>query len=197
MGKVQKKHEYPENVINNDKFIGTKENIASMFKEFFTKVGPDLAKNITTPVGSSVFDYLKIEMTTPCFCHQLMKKKFIRLLKTAKTKAGNKENCTNYRPISLLPQFSKILEKLFNTRLSAFVDKYKVINPNQYGFRENMSTSYALTELVNEITASLDSKMHTMGVFIDLTKKLLIQLIINCFVKKLSSMVLEVWHIIG
>ena len=69
-------------------------------------------------------------------------------------KAGNKENCTNYRPISLLPQFSKILVKLFNTRLSAFVDKYKVINPSQYGFRENMSTSYALTELVNEITSS-------------------------------------------
>ena len=54
MGKVQKKHEYPEHVINNDKFIGTKENIASMFNEFFTNVGPDLAKNITTPVGSSV-----------------------------------------------------------------------------------------------------------------------------------------------
>ena len=68
--------------------------------------------------------------------------------------------------------------------------------PSQYGFRENMSTSYALTELVNEITASLDSKMHTMGVFIDL-KKLLIQLIINCFVKQMSSVVLEVWHIIG
>ena len=61
-------------------------------------------------------------------------------------------------------------EKLFNTRLSAFVDKYKVINPSQYGFRENMSTSYAPTELVNEITTSLDSKMHTMGVFIDLKK---------------------------
>ena len=44
------------------------------------------------------------------------------------------------------------------------------INPSQYGFCENMSTSYALTELVNEITASLDSKIHTMGVFIDLKK---------------------------
>ena len=60
MGKVQKKHEYPEHLINNDKFVGNKENIASMFNEFFTNVGPDLAKNITTPVNSSVFDYLKI-----------------------------------------------------------------------------------------------------------------------------------------
>ena len=56
MGKVQKKHDYPQHFINNDKFIGTTENIASMFNKFFTNVGPDLAKNITTPVGSSVFD---------------------------------------------------------------------------------------------------------------------------------------------
>ena len=46
-----------------------------------------------------------------------------------------------------------------------------VISPTQYGFRENMSTCFALTELVDEITASLDTKLCTMGVFIDLKKK--------------------------
>ena len=85
-------------------------------------------------------------------------------------KSGIKENCSNYRPISLLPQFSKILEKLFNSRLSAFLDKNNIINPSQYGFRENMSTSYALTELINEITSSLNNKMYSIGVFIDLKK---------------------------
>ena len=63
MGKVQKKHKYLKYLIKNDKSIGTKvgtkENIASMFNEFFTNVGPDLAKNITIPSGASVFDYLK------------------------------------------------------------------------------------------------------------------------------------------
>ena len=45
---------------NDDKFIRTKENIASIFNKFFKNAGrPDLAKNITTPAGSSVFDYLK------------------------------------------------------------------------------------------------------------------------------------------
>ena len=67
-------------------------------------------------------------------------------------KSGIKGDCSNYRPISLLPQFSKILEKLFNSRLSAFIDKNEINNPSQYGFRENMSTSYALTELINKIT---------------------------------------------
>ena len=95
-------------------------------------------------------------------------------MKTAKIipifKSGDREDCTNYRPISLLPQISKILEKLFNRRLSEFLEKYKVISPTQYGFRENMSTCFALTELVDEITASLDQKLCTMGVFIDLKK---------------------------
>ena len=76
------------------------------------------------------------------------------------------------RPISLLPTFSKILEN-FNTRLSAFDDKHKVISPNQYGFHENMSTFFALTELVKEISASLDNTVHIVGVSIDL----------NCFIK--------------
>ena len=85
-------------------------------------------------------------------------------------KSGKRSDCTNYRPISLLPQISKILEKLFNARLTAFLNRYNVISPAQYGFRENMSTSHALTELVDEITASLDHKLCTMGVFIDLKK---------------------------
>ena len=85
-------------------------------------------------------------------------------------KSGIKEDCSNYRPISLLPQFSKILETLFNSRLSAFIDNNDIINPTQYGFRENMSTSYALTELINEITSSLKNKMYSIGVFIDLKK---------------------------
>ena len=72
-------------------------------------------------------------------------------------KSGIKEDCSNYIPISL-PQLSKILEKLFYSRLSAFIDKNNVINPKQCVFRENMSTTYALTELINEITSSLNNK---------------------------------------
>ena len=48
--------------------------------------------------------------------------------------------------------------------------KNDIINPSQYGFRENMSTSYALTMLINEITSSLNNKMYSIGVFIDLKK---------------------------
>ena len=77
------------------------------------------------------------------------------------------------------------ITKIIPTFKAGNKENYKVISPIQYGFRENMSTSYILTELVNKITASLGSKLLTMGVFICLNK-ILIQVIINCFVKKIK-----------
>ncbi len=95
-------------------------------------------------------------------------------MKTAKVipmyKTGNKHHFTNYRPISLLPQFSKILEKLFNNRLCKFIDKHKLLTDSQYGFRANRSTGLALTELIAEITNSTDNKKFVIRIFIDLKK---------------------------
>lgn len=56
-------------------------------------------------------------------------------------KSGDKQTLSNYRHISLLPQFSKILEKLFINRLDSFLNKYDVLSEHQYGFRNNCSTS--------------------------------------------------------
>ena len=73
----------------------------------------------------------------------------------------------NYRTISLLPQFSKILEKLFNVGLDNFIERHSILSNSQYGFRPNMSTALALLKLTEEITSALDKK-NTIGVFIDL-----------------------------
>ena len=71
---------------------------------------------------------------------------------------------------SMLSQFSKILEKLFNERLDKFIDKCNVLNNSQYGFRNKMYTTHALINLVEEISSSLDAKKFSIGVFIDLKK---------------------------
>ena len=85
---------------------------------------------------------------------------FPNKLKIAKViplyKSGQK-SFTNYRPISLLPQFSNILEKLNNNRLDMFIDKCNILSPSQYGFRSSMSTTEALLELEEEITTSLEN----------------------------------------
>ena len=85
-------------------------------------------------------------------------------------KAGDKSCNVAFRPISLLPQFSKIVEQLFNARLDAFIEKHDTLTSSQYGFRSSMSTSLALLELTEEITSALDHKKSTIGVFIDLKK---------------------------
>ena len=56
-------------------------------------------------------------------------------------KSGEKPSFNNYRPVSLLSQFSKVLGKLFDSRLQAFIDKNNLLSSSQYGFRSNLSTS--------------------------------------------------------
>ena len=85
-------------------------------------------------------------------------------------KAGEKDLFTNYRPVSLLPQFSKIREKIYYSRLDKFISKHDILSNSQYGFRQNMSTNLAFLELVEELTSSIDEKNKTIGVFIDLNK---------------------------
>ncbi len=99
---------------------------------------------------------------------------FPRQMKTAKVipifKNGDRHQFSNYRPISLLSQFSKILEKLFVVRLDKFIEKHNLLSDHQYGFRANRSTSLAVMKLVEQISMATDNKEYTVGVFIDLSK---------------------------
>ena len=91
---------------------------------------------------------------------------FPNMMKKAKIipifKSGDKNTFTNYRPVSLLPQFSKILEKLFQIRLEKCIDRNNIISESQYGFRRNCSTNLAIIDLIEEITTSLDKKKNLL-----------------------------------
>ena len=63
-------------------------------------------------------------------------------------KPGDKHVFTNYRPVLLLPQFFKILEKLFNNRLDSFIEKNCILSECQYGFRNSRSTYMAFMGLI-------------------------------------------------
>ena len=80
-----------------------------------------------------------------------------------------KDSFTNYRPVSLLPQFSKILDFFLN-RLDKFLEINDILSNNQYGFRNNSTTCHALIDLHEQLTKSMDDKLCTIGVFIDLKK---------------------------
>ena len=78
----------------------------------------------------------------------------------------------NYRPISVLNIFSKILERLMYNRLIIFLDKYNILYQNQFGFRQGHSIHHALIALIDEITKSLDNRDIVIGVFLDLKKSI-------------------------
>ena len=85
-------------------------------------------------------------------------------------KNGDPHSISNYRPISILPCFSKILERLVADRLNSFLKAFDILNEAQYGFRANYSTQLAVVDLIDKITQSLDKSHNTIGVFLDLSK---------------------------
>lgn len=85
-------------------------------------------------------------------------------------KSGVKSNPANYRPISILPVLSKILEKVVAKQLLTHLEKYNIIDKRQFGFRLNSSTSNAINYICNSLYTSLDKNMISLLVLLDLSK---------------------------
>ena len=85
-------------------------------------------------------------------------------------KKDNKECIENYRPISILPIFGKIFEKIIYNRLYKFFTAKGILHDEQFGFRKGHSTTHALHKSVNAISESMASGKHVLGIFIDLSK---------------------------
>ena len=205
---------------DNNVTIDDPNVITNKFNEFFTNVGPSLAKKIPNVHTDSLsfmngnyvdslylnpvteeeifklikdekrdkacgFDNISINFVKDV-AHHLLKPItcifncslstgiFPQDLKTARViplfKAGDPEVFSNYRPVSILPCFSKLLEKVFHNRLSEYVNVNKMLFNGQYGFRKNCSTTFALLDLMEDITKAIDDKKFTVGLFIDLKK---------------------------
>ena len=85
-------------------------------------------------------------------------------------KKGSKLCVENYRPISLLPVFSKILERLICNRLVSFLNECNILYDKQFGFRMNHSTSHATSYLSSKLYNALDESEKAVSVFMDLSK---------------------------
>lgn len=85
-------------------------------------------------------------------------------------KGGSKLEVSNYRPVSVLPIISKILEKLMLQRLTSFMEKNKIIYEHQFGFQKNKSTTLAVVDLYTKIVDTLDKGNYACSVFLDFAK---------------------------
>lgn len=97
-------------------------------------------------------DDLKIASITPIF------------------KAGDQENPNNYRPISILTTFSKILERIAYNKLIKYINDHNILSNHQFGFRKGHSCEMPLILAVDLISRALDQGEHVIGIFLDIKK---------------------------
>jgi hypothetical protein len=85
-------------------------------------------------------------------------------------KQGARDQYNNYRPVSVLPTFSKILERIMYDRVFLFIQKNNILAQNQYGFRKGFSTEDAVIEMQARILEHLGKREWCLGVCMDLSK---------------------------
>ena len=85
-------------------------------------------------------------------------------------KKGSETSPNNYRPISLLSIFNRILERLMYKRLINFIDKYNTLFNKQFGFRSGHSTDHAILCILDKIQSAVESGLFSCGIFLDLSK---------------------------
>jgi len=85
-------------------------------------------------------------------------------------KKGNKQEISNYRPISLLTSFSKIIEKFIYARLHVHIDMNNILVHELYGLRAHSSTEQAAFNLINSILSAMNNNQIVGGIFCDLQK---------------------------
>ena len=85
-------------------------------------------------------------------------------------KGGCTQDLNNFRPISLLSIFDKIIEKIIHSKFYMFFEANNILFNQQVGFRKNNSTTYALIQLTGRIKESIDNGKYGCGLFIDLRK---------------------------
>ena len=85
-------------------------------------------------------------------------------------KAGDLENPSNYRPISILPILSKTIEHAVNSQLTQYLDDRGSISQHQYGFRRDHSTTYLMLDLFDKIFTAKSKQKHPGIIFLDIKK---------------------------
>jgi hypothetical protein len=85
-------------------------------------------------------------------------------------KAGAKDDPSNFRPISILPSISKILERVIHSQLSTYLSTNKLLTTSQFGFRLNSSTVNATAKFTDNVLKSMDDGKVTGAIFLDLAK---------------------------
>ena len=126
---------------------------------------PGLLKDSAELIAAPLTHLVNLSLVTNIFPADWKNAKIIPVYKS-----GTHSNLDNYRPISILPVLSKIIEKIVHRQLMSFLDKNSLLSEFQFGFRRGLSTELATTLLLDDIRREVDSGKLVGAVFIDLSK---------------------------
>ena len=150
----------------------TRSEISDAIKSIKCKKTPDmygistfLISKFSLTLSGPLLHVFNLSLTQAIVPQQLKVAKVIPIFKS-----GDSDSPDNYRPISLLPAFSKILERIVCSRLSTFLDVNNLLSNNQFGFRSDHSTVHPLSQFVNFISEKLNNKEHALAIFCDVKK---------------------------
>jgi len=85
-------------------------------------------------------------------------------------KAGNRDNVSNYRPVSVLNVSSKVMERIVHNQVAHFMDRNGLLTAHQSGFRKHHSTGTAVQKVVEDIKSAFNAHEVTVALFLDLRK---------------------------
>ena len=131
----------------------------------FDDISPKLLKLTASCISIPLTHIINLCFKTGIFPDNLKHAKVIPL-----HKSGSKNDVNNYRPISLLPAFSKLFEKAISTRLINYLELNKLLVGSQHGYRSYHSTETAILQFINNVYQSLENKLYVAGIFLDLSK---------------------------
>ena len=164
-------HDYLDRKIPNSIFMKhcTVNEIENIVKDFDSNKSSDISVHLLKKCSNIISPYLSNFFTL--FMESGI---FPRCLKyghiTPVFKKGNPQLIENYRPISTLPCFGKIFEKVIYERFYSYLTANKILHENQFGFRRKHSTSHAVNYSIDKIVTEIENNKHVLGIFIDLSK---------------------------
>ena len=147
-------------------------------------IGPRLVKAVADEIVDPLCYLFNLSFLTGVVPNTLKIAKVIPIYKK-----GDKSSIENYRPISLLSVFDKILEKLVYGRLYNYLRDYNILYDYQFGFRRHHSTCLALIDVVDQIYQHLDNHEFVLGIYLDqkafdtVDHKMILTKLFNCGIR--------------
>ena len=130
-------------------------------------VSNKLLKRIAPFVIAPLYHLINLSLRTGFVPDQMKVSKVIPLFKTD---SGDKRDFSNYRPISILSSFAKLIEKIVCCQLMNYLNNQSLLYHHQYGFRGKHGVSHPLVHFTNNIHKALNDGKFNLSIFIDLKK---------------------------